>query len=214
MSRPDAPWHRATVRDLIAEHGPAGGLLLRLRRFALLGWILFLITAGVFALHVLASAVAPVPVIAVDQEGRVLGTFEYLDASQRTDEELVAAATRFLQDYLSVDSQTVFDDLARAFSVMEPALYQRTLAAYQSSDLPNRIASSGARSYLTFDQVELVERQGDRATVRARGQVHIVAEGVEQRRSFDQTVILRSVARTLLGPLGTLGVRVVDVQGG
>ncbi|RFA31635.1 hypothetical protein CAL65_22070 [Alkalilimnicola ehrlichii] len=77
------------------------------RRYHWLGWVL----AGlIFLFHlyyVTLDKVQPVPVIAVNEAGAVLGTFEYLNPMARSETELEAAAISFLRAYLSADSATI-----------------------------------------------------------------------------------------------------------
>ncbi|MDH5573278.1 MAG: hypothetical protein OEY89_16065, partial [Gammaproteobacteria bacterium] len=69
--------------ELMMNHGIHGSLMLKLQRFSVLGWVLFFLLLLANVVVVAIDQIIPEPVIAVDESGRVLGTFEFMDASQR-----------------------------------------------------------------------------------------------------------------------------------
>jgi len=164
-------------------------------------------------LLVFVSTLAAKPVVAVDAAGRVLGRMEYLDPASRSDDEIIAGAKRFLDDYLSLNSATIFDDYAAALNMMTPALRRSTLSALRHSHNPGqgdylaRVRAAQARSRITFaeapDGARILERHGSLARVRIRGTIRVIARdnrASEQR--FDTTVLLAIVARTTADTAG------------
>ena len=114
-----------TPSALLNAHGPTGGLIVRLQRYALLGWAVALLLALLLIGFVVLDKVTPTPVLAVDAGGRVLGSFEYLSPQARSDEEVKSAAKHFLQHYLSLNSETIFEDYTVALNMMCRPLYRR-----------------------------------------------------------------------------------------
>jgi uncharacterized membrane protein YGL010W len=81
---------KLSANEILKKHGPAGWMIRKLQFYGMLGWILFFITLGMFFLSGLVRSLAPQPVVAVDEAGRVLGVMEFLKPSSRSDDELKA----------------------------------------------------------------------------------------------------------------------------
>ena len=204
---------RLEPNELLGQHGPNGWLILRLQRYALAGWIAFFGLLVVFVLLVFVSTLAPKPVVAVNAAGQVLGRMDYLGPDSRSNAEIIAAAKRFLDDYLSLNSATIFDDYAQALNMMSPALRHAALAALRhgggagGSDYLARVRAADARSRLSFDApprgVRILERHGLTARLRVRGAIHIRDQaGRATVRPFDMTLDVAIVARTLANTAG------------
>ncbi len=82
-------------KELLMMHGSTGGLIMRLQRYALLGWALAAVLLFVFVAYIFADKLFGTPVLAVNEEGQVLGHFEYLSSASRNDSEVVAGGQRF-----------------------------------------------------------------------------------------------------------------------
>ncbi|MHB8346904.1 MAG: hypothetical protein ACYDHM_06855 [Acidiferrobacterales bacterium] len=199
---------RLDPNELLGRHGPNGWLIVRLQRYALAGWIAFFVLLALFVLLVFVSTMAPKPVVAVNAAGQVLGHMEYLSPDSRSDTEIIAASRRFLDDYLSLNSATLFDDYAAALNMMSPALRAATLAALRrGGDYLARVRAAHARSRLSFDAPpggeRILERRGLTAQVRIRGELHIHDHGGRATvRPFNITLDVAIVARTMANTAG------------
>ncbi|MHB8454001.1 MAG: hypothetical protein ACYDDO_04730 [Acidiferrobacterales bacterium] len=193
--------------EILRQHGPAGWLIVRLQRYALTGWIAFFALLCVFVLLVFVSTLAPRPVVAVDAAGRVLGQMEYLDPANRSDAEIIAGAERFLDDYLSLNSATIFEDYAAALNMMTPGLRKATLAALQRTlatadgDYLARVRAAQTRSRVRFSDTpsgaRILTRHGSFIQVRIAGRIHVIgSDNHESVRPFDTTLTVAIVART------------------
>jgi len=199
-----------TSKNLINEHGPAGALLLRVRRHGFVGWLLFIITAAIFMLYVFLMSLKPTPVLAVDEQGRVLGHFEYLSAESRTNDELVAGGMRFLRYYLSANSAFIMEDFTAALNMMAAPLRENKLQEALQSQQIVRIQEAKSRSHiiLSADQPPSIERHDLRAQVRLVGEV-VVQVGVQViSQEFDITLDIETIPRTTLS---TSGINVIDI---
>ncbi len=206
----DAP--RLTSNNLIKKHGPAGALLLRVRRHGFVGWLLFIITAAIFMLYVFLMSLKPTPVLAVDEQGRVLGHFEYLSAESRTDDELVAGGMRFLRYYLSANSAFIIEDFTAALNMMAPPLRESKLQEALQSQQIVRIQKAKSRSHIVLspDQPPSIERHDLRAQVRLVGEV-VVQVGVQAiSQEFDITLDIETIPRTTLSTSGINVINIID----
>ena len=218
-----APLPRAPKRQsgnaLLLRHGTSGRLLLSLQRYALLGWIAFFALLSVFvATVVLSTLFARQPVIAVDEAGRVLGSFEYLDASQRTVQEHLAAARYFTQHYLSLNSSSIDEDYAEAMNLMAKPLFDASLLLVKDGYLA-RVKHAGAVAQVSFtsEGASLLSRDGLHSTVRVKGSIHVRAgagaggaANEAREQLFDLTLDLTAVARSSLSTFGFRVDRVTD----
>ncbi len=210
--------------DIIKAHGPAGGLLLRLQRSARLGWFLFFITAFLFVGYVFIERIIPKPVLAVDESGRVLGTFEYVGGGYRTNEEYTEGVSRWMNYYLSFNAATIYQDVALAASAMHDVpenpddARDKYFARLKSTNLPNTIANSDSRSHLDHDEgypkvVEGLDKDGC-VTVQDKGTIRILVSGVKRPQRYDIFTKVKPVRRSTLYALGTMGLKIMDVWEG
>ncbi len=200
--------------ELMARHGIQGSMVLRLQRFSLLGWFLFsfLLVANIVVVTI--DQIIPEPVIAVDEAGRVLGTFEFMDATQRTDEEILAGAIYFARNYVNVNSSTIFDDYASSVNMMSPAFAKKTLSDVRRTGYLTAIREAETQSRVKYargkSSPEIIRREGLEAVVHLRGDIVVRHLNGEQRPTpFDLTVFMKLVPRTTLS---THGLQVFDIQ--
>ena len=202
------------VNELIHQHGLQGSLMLRLQRFSLLGWGLFILLLLGNIVVVAIDRMIPEPVIAVDESGRVLGTFEFMDASQRTNDEILAGATFFVRNYVNVNSATIFEDYAAAVNMMAPELASSTLADVRRSGYLTAIKEGETDSRIRFASGDgaptIVRREGLQATVHLRDDIIVrYLNGEENKTPFDLTVSMELVPRTTLS---THGLKVTAIK--
>jgi len=169
---------RAEAKALINKQGAAGSLVLMLRRYALLGWVLFFLLALYTGAYILVKAGQPIPVLTMDQDGRLLGNIDYVDPLSRTDIELISGAKYFLQHHLSANSATIYEDAAIALSMMDDDLSERTLAQYKTTNQLREIEKADVTSRLTFarepeQRARVAWRRNDTAAIDLRGDVRI-----------------------------------------
>lgn len=198
---------KTEANAILAQHGPAGWLVRRLQRYALLGWALFFAVLCAHFLIVLASTFAPRPVIAVDAAGRVLGSFEYLQPGSRSDQEILAASMRFADLFLSLNSATIYEDYAGALNMMGPELNAITMKSLESDDYLARVADTKARSRVEFapkDGARILARSGLNAQVRLTGHIVIDAGAEPISKAFDITLDTEIVARNTTNTSGLL----------
>lgn len=199
------------ANEILAKHGPAGWLIRRLQRYALLGWVLFFVVLFLHFVSELASNFMPRPIVAVDASGRILGNIEYLNAGTRSDDEIIAASKRFASLYMSLNAATIFDDYAQAMNMMGDELLATTQQSLKADNYLARVAAAKARSWLEFspqDGARIVERHGLTAQVRLAGNIVIDGGGKDGvvSKPFDMTVTVESVARNTLN---TSGIKIV-----
>ena len=200
--------------ELIARHGIQGSMILRLQRFSMLGWFLFFFLLVTNIVVVTIDKIVPEPVIAVDEAGRVLGSFEFMDASQRTNEEILAGAIYFVRNYVNVNSSTIFDDYAASVNMMSPAFAKKTLDDVRRTGYLTAIREAETQSRVKYagDKLkpEIIRREGLEAAVHLRGDIvvrHI--NGEERPTPFDLTVFMKLVPRTTLS---THGLQIFEIQ--
>lgn len=199
---------KAKANELLAMHGANGYLIRKLHRFGLLGWGLFIAMLLLHILVVLVSTLSPRPVVAVDQAGHILGNIEYLKPTTRSDQEILAASERFLHGYLSLNSDTIFDDYADAMNMMSPTMQTVTTASLKQDNYLARVQNAKTRSHLEFAQGPnapvIVDRHNLDATVRLRGTIVVDGQGSHVEKPFDTTLVLRAVARNTNNTAGLM----------
>ncbi len=150
----------------------------------------------------------------MDESGRVLGTFEFMDASQRTNEEILAGAIYFVRNYVNVNSSTIFDDYAASVNMMSPDFSQKTLEDVRRSGYLTAIREAETQSRVRYAsgklKPQIIRREELEAVVHLRGDIvvrHITGE--ERPTPFDLTVFMKLVPRTTLS---THGLQVFDIR--
>jgi len=194
------------ANELLAKHGPAGWLVRKLQAYALLGWILFGVTLTLHFLTVLIGTMSPRPVVAVDASGKVLGTLEYLSPTTRSDQDILDASERFTDNYLSLNSATIFNDYAAAMNMMAPPLLQATEQALHHDTYLARVAASHTHSWIEWAQGDaaprILSRHHREAQVRLRGTLYVEGPGGQVQKPFDLTLDTRAVARNSFNTAG------------
>ncbi len=197
---------KLTPNELLAKHGPAGWLVRKLQAYALLGWILFGVTLTLHFVTVLIGTIAPRPIVAVDASGRVLGTLEYLSPTTRSDQDILAASMRFADNYLSLNSATIFNDYAAAMNMMGPDLLKATEQALHHDTYLARIAASHTHSWIDWAEADaaprILSRHGLDALVRLRGTLFVEGPGGQVQKPFDMALDTRTVARNSFNTAG------------
>lgn len=169
---------RAETKALLHKHGTTGSLVLLLRRYALLGWVLFFLLALYTGAYILVKAGQPIPVLTLDPDGRLLGHIDYVDPLNRTDTELISGGKYFLLHHLSANSATIYEDAAIALSLMADAVRARTLEQYKQTNQLRQIEQADVTSRMTFSREEakrarVVWRRADTAAIELQGDVRI-----------------------------------------
>lgn len=199
----------------LQHHGPMGFMIVRLNRYAVLGWVFGFSLLFFFSLYFLIDKLQPVPVLAVDSAGRVLGTFEYLDPAARTDEEILSASKYFLDRYLSLNSATIYNDYSAALSMMTQTLREEKLNEVKTTGYLARIEDAHSHSFNDYeggrDKVAIISKSGHLVAVRLRGNMVVTPEnGKTFERPFDITLEMKVVARN---SFVTAGIEITQITG-
>jgi len=202
---------KRSAKALINDHGPSGWLIVRLQRYTLLGWLLFFLLSAVFVVYVTIAASRPVPVIAVDESGRVLGSFEYLSPALRTDAEVIDGAKHWLQYFYSLNSNTIFEDYTSALNMMDEPLRQAKLKEVIDLNYLKQIENAHTRSNIEFQKVNLINRKDLTSVVELSGSIVIDNGSDLIDKPFYIRLGLESVSRSTLGQLGTFGLKITSV---
>lgn len=190
--------------EILAKHGATGGLIRRLQRYALLGWVLFFLMLVFHFVYVMATGFMPRPVVVVDEGGKILGNLEYLSPNTRSDGEIIAASKQFATWYMSMNAESIYDDMALAMNMMGADLLDSTSKAFEADNYLARVATARAKSRLVFSKAQIMGRQGMTAKVRLAGEIIIDAGGKEGAASkpFDITLDVEAVARNTSNTTG------------
>ena len=202
---------RTSTKDLINGQGPAGQLVLTLRRYALLGWVLFFLTAIYCGLYILVKTAQPIPVFTQDSEGRLTGQIDYANPLQRTPSELFADSKYFLLHHLSANSATIYEDAAIALAMMGDELRERTLGQYKQTNQLRQIEKANVTSRITFARdadtaPEVSWRRDETAGIRLQGDVRI---GEKISNAYFVELTVRIVPRTVDYPHG---IEIIDIR--
>jgi hypothetical protein len=206
---PSEPVVRKAQPNPIALHGASGRLVVTLQRYALTGWIAFFLLLILNVLIVVFSTFAPKPVVVVDEQRRVLGTMEYLNGSNRSDGEVLGAAMYVAQNCLSLNADTIENDVSECMNLMDKPMFDKWLAMLKDGYV-QRIKEAGARSTVEFskDGVRLVSRDGLHYKVRLQGTIttRVFAQNTttatSREQPFDLTVALTAVPRSAVSTRG------------
>ena len=205
---------KQTTNELSLNHGFAGSLYIKLQRAAVTGWVLFFLLLTMNFVYVLVNTLIPDQVIAVDESGRILGTFEYMDSSQRTDSEIIAGARFFVRNYVNVNSATIFDDYASAINMMAPEFSKVVLADVRRSGYLTAVKEAESTSRVHFhtgkNKPTIVRRKGVEASINLKGDIVIIyIDDSKKKIPFDITVSLKLVPRSTLS---THGLQVLNIK--
>lgn len=202
---------KTTTKELLEQHGPTGGLIRTLQRYALLGWGLFAVTLLGHFLIVALSTLSPKPVVVVNEGGTVLGVLEYLSPASRSDDELIAGCKRFTGFYMSLNAATIFDDYAQAMNMMDGPFLEYTMKALKEDNYLARVADAKARSWIDFDRdgVQLFDRHDMGAQCRLAGSINIDTGSPDGPtvKPFDITLGVQIVARN---SQNTSGIKIIS----
>jgi len=193
--------------DLLKVHGQTGWLIIRLQRYALLGWGLFFVLFFILLGSYLLNMVLPRAVMVLDSDGQYIGDVDFLEPVRRHDDELMSAGKRFLSFYLSMNSETIFEDYAIAMNMMEKPLFDQTKENIQRDGYLARISTARSRSHIEFkqgeDSTQLIARKALESSSRYKGVLIIFpSEGPPVESPFDITLFMKAVPSTSLRKSG------------
>lgn len=217
MSKPDikqdAKPIKATTNPLL-QHGLTGQLIMRLQRYAVLGWGLAILVIVLHFIILAVAATVPRPVVVVDQGGREIGNIDYLKPSSRSDQEIIAASMRYLTLRLSLNSSTIYNDLAEAMNMESPQMQAITKAAITADNYLQRVEQVKSRSWLDFatgsNAPVILDRRGLEARVRLKGTINVDMGGKHaEPKPFDVSLSVSSAARNTIN---TAGIQITDMR--
>lgn len=111
-----------------------------------------------FISMVIVYILTPPVIIAVDNEGRIQESIEYLSVENRSEEEVTIAVKHFLSAKMSLNRDTIFIDMTTALNMMSHELMEKELQIIKKQQMIERIQNSNQRSYLTFSKTEMKSR--------------------------------------------------------
>ena len=209
---------KSEAEALIAKHGPRGHFVKLLYRFRMGGWVLSGILLTYLMVAHLVAILMPKPIAVYDEHNEMVGQIDFFDPMHRSDVQLVTAGKRFLENRLSLNSETIIEDLFYALSVMTPSLRAKQQASlFTDVKTPSvtdpkvmrtyalAIAEMNTRSHLIFDTGAkaariVAERDGTRVVHYSGNEVVIGDKKME--KAFDITLTLRAAPRNSKNTLG------------
>lgn len=149
----------------------------------------------------------PADVVFVDKLGQA--TFIPAQASLEPAQEYEALhfAEAFTRDFLSLDTISAKEDLARALSVMHPKLQTTLRNQLFESGALDRIRDNFLRSTVKFNDVQLAEKTKDRFLIRVSGIRMLTALGQAQQSAsepFQLELVLSPTKRSQVTPNGLI----------
>lgn len=209
---------KAEAEALIALHGARGHFIKLLYRFRMGGWVLSAILLAYLMFAHIVSIALPKPVMVINDHDEIVGQIDYFNPVHRTDAELVTTGKRFLEYRLSLNSETIDEDLYSALTVMSPALRTAQQAALitdvKTPSVSDQkvmrtymlaIAEMNTRSHLVFDtgiKAPRIEAEQDGWRIVHYSGTQVVIGGKKIEKPFDITVRLRAAARNSKNTLG------------
>lgn len=125
--------------------------------------------------------IIPKPVMVVDREtGEIIG--EYQTSAYRTNDELIGGAKRFMNFYLSFNSETVYDDFGAAMTMMTDELRRKHLKYLKESNLANQIFSAKSKSTLKFNSVTIINQKNNVSCIELKGDLVFLAGSPKDSR--------------------------------
>lgn len=193
--------------DYLKAHGETGWLIVRLQRYALLGWGLFFVLFFVLLGSYFLNMILPGPVMVVDNEGQFIGEVDFFEPVKRHDDELKRAGRKFLSFYLSMNSETIFEDYAIAMNMMTAELLEQTKENIGKDGYLAQISKARSRSHIQFDKGEegtqIIERKGPQSSSRYKGTLTVFPfDGVPVESPFNITLFMKAVPSTSLRSSG------------
>ncbi len=199
--------------ELLSQHGPPGFLINRLARYATMGWFAFFLSLFIFLFYVAVDKLVPVPVIGVNESGQILGTFEYLDPTTRSDEEVIAGSKYFLDRLLSLNSSTIYNDNSAALNMMEDDLRAKKIEELKATNYLPRAEAARTHSFNEYDKrhgASIIAKRDLLRSVRLQGYMIITPEdGKTIEKPFDFTLDIRIIPRNTFV---TAGISIIDMR--
>lgn len=155
----------------------------------------------------IALAGRPADVVLVDQLGKATFFVEAATQTPPQDFEAEDFARRWAEGFLSLDSVTAKEDLARSLSQAHPELQAKLRAQLVDSGVLDKVRDAYVRSTVRFDRVAITERAEDRFGVQLEGQRTLMAMGAQQKAITEPVkleLLLAKVARTKSTPNGLI----------
>lgn len=178
MLKKDKKEKKQTPQPTEFSHGPHAKREDRLSmylKWSLVSNVVLIVMAGMFAT---AAVLKPDRVLVSEKDtGRIVG--EYRTTAYRTSDELLAGAIKFAENFLSLNSRTVYNDCASAMNMMSPALQKNRTAYLKRTNLLKKIELGNTRSLLQIKENKLLTVKGRFAKCEISGDIV-----VDQNRSF------------------------------
>lgn len=205
------------------NHGPVAKREDRLSsylRWSIIANIILILLASAISL---AAALKPDRVVVVEKNtGRILG--EYRTTAFRTNDELVAATQKFAENFLSLNSRSIYDDYAVALNMMSYELREKRKDYLKRTNLLRKIELSNTRSMLDIKERRVLNVKGIYAKTELSGDIvidqtrninlgrknKVVKEDVKLSRSAIQFRLVIDLRMVPVTETNTVGAEVVD----
>lgn len=198
-----------TEKNPLLNHGPAGWLIIRLQRYAVLGWVIAFVVIVLHFAVLFASTLSPRPVMVVDQGGNIVGQIEYLKEGNRSDREIIESSMHYVSLCQSLNSSTIFNDMAACMNLQTPELQAITGESIKKDNFLQRVEELKTRSWIEFGTGEaspaIVGRKDKESRVRLKGNIFVdMGQKNIEPKPFDVTLAVRPAARNTKNTLGIL----------
>jgi hypothetical protein len=201
---------------VLPSHGKSGFLIVKLQRYSLLGWFLFVITGALFTGYVFIDKLTPPHSVVINESGQVVGALEYFDEWSRSDTEIIASSKHFIRSHLSLNTATIFDDRAIALNMMEKSLHDQTLLDLAESNFFTIVEDAQTVSRIEFVDGEtyrnyVMRRDGKRITVMVNGNL-LLGVGKPRKIPFRTVLIVEIIPRRHSSGEQTEGIVILEIQ--
>ena len=156
-----------------------------------------------FLLMVAIYILTPPVVVAVDSEGRLQETIEYLSADNRSDQEIIIAVKHFLSAKMSLNRDTIYTDMSTSLSMMSHELMEKELDILKKQEAIERIQTSNQRSYLEFTESKIIHRKNISFIADISGDLVLSKSKFPFRVQVEGTIVPRSY-------VNTFGIKIVN----
>lgn len=139
-------------------------LIDRAARYGAFGWFAFFLMLVLFAAQNLIYALKPPYTLAVE-DGKIIGQISYNETQIRSNDDVLSDVKMWVSRCISINKNTIFDDLGTCLTHMDSALSEKTLTLYKETNYANIVSTTGCiKSDTTMDVKESLITYRNRET--------------------------------------------------
>ncbi len=196
----------ASVNDNVNKGvSPAESFIKKQQMISNMGWICFVFTFVVFMGYVFIDKITPSPERVIDEHGRLLGYMNYIHPSNREDIDILGDGAYFLENYLSLNSGSIYLHSATYLNMMCDELKHRTIEEMKNSDYLQKIKSAGHVTRIEFykgaKRPRVLSRDDNFAKVLYEGEL-ILTETNKKIKEFKVILEMKLIPRGLVSNRG------------